>query len=292
MNKRKLKIILAIDGGGIRGVFPLLIIHHIEELLKKHQLGNSISPHIDLISGTSTGAIISTGLIVKRENQYLYSSEELLALYRFRGPQLFNLTNPAHEKSDGLRLVLKRKFKNILLSDLDTEYALVSFDKSTNEPYIFQRHNHELSNLELSTALAACSAIPGYFPSVKIKELDLVDGIMAAKNPSSIAYQHANKCFPDSDLLLLSFGTGQLTGEYYDEMEEAVDQVHDSLLQESKDNPKLNYFRFQPEINEAHPAMDNASSENIEALVSDGIHYIEKNKALFEELMQLWKKTL
>jgi len=289
MNKRKLKVIVSIDGGGIRGVLPLLILNHIDALIKANDLGDNLCSTIDLIAGTSTGAIISAGLIVKENNRNLYSIDDLLALYTLRGPQLFNLSNPAHEGSEGLRLVLKRRFKNILLSDLDTNYAFVSYDKTTKLPFVFGRNKVELSSIELSTALAACSAVPDYFPSVRIDGFELIDGIMAAKNPSGIAFSHTKTYFPDEAYLLLSFGTGQLVGEMYDDIEKDVDLVDTSLRQKGESNDNLIYYRFQPKIVNANPQMDNATPENIQALISDGESYIEQNKELFDKLIADWK---
>lgn len=290
MNRRKLKIILSIDGGGIRGVLPLLILNHLDELIKKHQLGAGISSSIDLISGTSTGAIISAGLIVKKKEENLYSLDELLNLYIHRGPQLFNLSNPAHEESEGLRLVLKRKFKDILLSDLDTKFAFVSYDKNAQLPFVFGRNKQALSSVPLSTALAACSAVPGYFPPVKLDNYELIDGIMTAKNPALIAYEQAQTYFPNQAYLLLSLGTGKLEGEMYDDIEKSVDAVDQTLKDKVKKGDNLLYYRFQPEIKTANPMMDNATSENIAALVEDGKSYIKENKALFDRLVEEWKK--
>lgn len=289
MNKRKLKIIVSIDGGGIRGILPLLILNHIDSLVKSNDLGESFSSSIDLIAGTSTGAIISAGLIAKQDNRNLYSLDELLGLYKYRGPQLFNLSNPAHEKSEGLRLVLKRKFKDILLSDLDTQYAFVSYDKTTNLPFVFGRNKRGLSSVALSTALAACSAVPGYFPSVKIDDFELIDGIMAAKNPSQIALQHAETYFPEQAYLLLSFGTGKLVGNMYDDIERKVDEVDSLLLKKAQEDDNLIYYRFQPDIISAEPQMDNATPKNIAALIEDGIRFINENTLLFDRLIADWK---
>src|SRR5690554_2499371 len=290
MNKRKLRIIIAIDGGGIRGIFPLLILAHINALVRAHQLSDNISNSIDLIAGTSTGAIISAGLIVKQNNKYLYSLEELLGLYEIRGPQLFNLANPKHEKSEGLRLVLKRKFKDILLADLDVHFTFVSYDTITKSPFVFEKGNDTLSNLPLSTALAACSAIPGYFPSVQLNDHNLVDGIMTAKNPSKIAYEYAKNYFPNDSYLLLSFGTGRLKDDMHDDIEKEVNRVEDSLKKKSLEDDRLMYFRFQPEINIADPRMDNASPQNIAELIQDGKNYIQENTTYFDQLIQVWKE--
>lgn len=59
------KRILALDGGGLRGILTLGYLARLEELLKSRH-GNSdafrLSHYFDLIAGTSTGAIIAAGL--------------------------------------------------------------------------------------------------------------------------------------------------------------------------------------------------------------------------------------
>jgi hypothetical protein len=48
---------LSVDGGGIRGVVPLMYLHHLEESMSF--LGCSIRDHFDFICGTSAGKLIS-----------------------------------------------------------------------------------------------------------------------------------------------------------------------------------------------------------------------------------------
>jgi len=59
-----MKRILALDGGGIRGVFSLEILLRIEDLLREHFQAPQLvlADHFDLFAGTSTGAIIATAL--------------------------------------------------------------------------------------------------------------------------------------------------------------------------------------------------------------------------------------
>ena len=65
-----MKRILALDGGGIRGVFTLEVLVKIEELLREHYAKEDpekartfvLRDHFDFLAGTSTGAIIATCL--------------------------------------------------------------------------------------------------------------------------------------------------------------------------------------------------------------------------------------
>lgn len=58
-----MKRILALDGGGIRGVFTLEVLRRIEKLLREEYYNNSVDfalrDHFDFFAGTSTGAIIA-----------------------------------------------------------------------------------------------------------------------------------------------------------------------------------------------------------------------------------------
>jgi uncharacterized protein len=49
--------ILALDGGGINGVFSAALLATIEE-----STGKRLADHFDLVVGTSTGGIIALGL--------------------------------------------------------------------------------------------------------------------------------------------------------------------------------------------------------------------------------------
>ncbi|MCO5268355.1 MAG: patatin-like phospholipase family protein [Brumimicrobium sp.] len=287
MQIKKTRIAITIDGGGIRGVFPLMLLNHINCLLLKQGFNKKVSDLVDFVSGTSAGAIISAGMVIRKNGMQLFSIDDLLDLYVSRGPQLFNLTNPGKAQSEGLRLLLKRKLKDIYLSDLTSEFALVSFDIKTNTPFIFEKSNTNLLLTELSTVLAACSAIPGYFAPVNFKDHILIDGIAAAKNPSMIGWEYIQKLFPDDEILFLSLGTGELTGEYFDTMEEEVNHVHQSMLTAADKNPKLHYYRLQPTICFADPRMDNASPENIHALMQDATTFIEKEQDTFQKIIEL-----
>jgi patatin-like phospholipase/acyl hydrolase len=52
------KTLLSLDGGGLRGIVSLGLISQLEDRLD----GAPLSTHFDLVGGTSTGAVIATGL--------------------------------------------------------------------------------------------------------------------------------------------------------------------------------------------------------------------------------------
>lgn len=91
---------LALDGGGIRGILSLQYLKRIEHLLRKRN-GNDpdfrLCHYFDLIGGTSTGSIIATGLALG------WPVEKLEDLYNDLGEKVF-------KKSFWRRGILQAKF--------------------------------------------------------------------------------------------------------------------------------------------------------------------------------------
>jgi hypothetical protein len=79
------KRILALDGGGIRGVFSLEILLRIEELLRDHFKAPDLvlADCFDFMAGTSTGAIIAAGL------SWGMPVEQILEFYVQHGTTMF-----------------------------------------------------------------------------------------------------------------------------------------------------------------------------------------------------------
>lgn len=80
-----MKRILALDGGGIRGVFSLEILSRMEALLREHfQAPQAVlADYFDFFAGTSTGAIIATCL------SWGMPVQQVLDLYVEQGRTMF-----------------------------------------------------------------------------------------------------------------------------------------------------------------------------------------------------------
>ena len=83
------KKLLAIDGGGIRGVLALEVLQKIEDLLKAKsgRADFRLADYFDYIAGTSTGGIIAAGLSIGM------SVKEILDFYQEAGAQMFVKAN-------------------------------------------------------------------------------------------------------------------------------------------------------------------------------------------------------
>ncbi len=86
---RRLRV-LSIDGGGMRGLYTAAYLSSLAQRYAKTrgEAGLDIGRGFDLITGTSTGAIIACALAVG------VSLDRIAALYRKRGPEIFPLKLP------------------------------------------------------------------------------------------------------------------------------------------------------------------------------------------------------
>jgi predicted acylesterase/phospholipase RssA len=80
------KRILALDGGGLRGILSLGLLQTVEDILReRHGAGDDfrLSHYFDLIAGTSTGAIIAATLALG------WKVEEIRSRYMMLGERVF-----------------------------------------------------------------------------------------------------------------------------------------------------------------------------------------------------------
>src|SRR5436305_15011351 len=78
--------VLSIDGGGIRGVIPAVVLSEIER-----RTGRSVPDLFDLVAGTSTGGISALGLTAPGEGGApRWRAADLLELYRHEGGHIFS----------------------------------------------------------------------------------------------------------------------------------------------------------------------------------------------------------
>src|SRR4051812_25844276 len=77
--------ILALDGGGLRGIFTAAVLCEAEDAY-----GRAFLERFDLLTGTSTGGIIALGLASGR------TAREMLDFYRVAGPRIFSRRRLGH----------------------------------------------------------------------------------------------------------------------------------------------------------------------------------------------------
>ncbi len=172
------KKLLAIDGGGIRGVLSLEVLQHIENLLKTKsgRADFRLADYFDYIAGTSTGGIIAAGLSIGM------SVADILSFYREAGAQMFvkaNLLRRLRYKFEDEPLAEKLKevfgATTMLSSEkLRTLLLLVMRNATTDSPWPisnnpYARYNDTSRadcnlNLPLWQLVRASTAAPTFFP--------------------------------------------------------------------------------------------------------------------------------
>ncbi|MEH2266216.1 patatin-like phospholipase family protein [Nostoc sp.] len=217
--------ILAIDGGGIRGIIPTMLLAEIEKRTQK-----PIFSLFDLISGTSSGGILALGLTKPKLNLDVpdspptaqYSAEDLLKIYIEYGAEIFY--EPFWEKvlgqledifvqpkysSEGREEIIRQYFGDTSLENNLKEVFVTSYDIEQRIPIFFtnklekqqtesKKFRKLCAGFTLTDAALATSATPTYFAPYRVSSshnpngfYTLVDGGVIANNPANLAILEA-----------------------------------------------------------------------------------------------------
>ncbi len=222
---------LALDGGGIRGVLTLSILKAIEDEMKK-----PLCEYFDYIAGTSTGAIIAAGLARGM------SVNELIGFYQRTGTEMFQRTRFLDRLNSLYRDgPLQRELQRVFGADTDlkpghlkTLLLAVTRNVTTDSPWPISSNPEARYNLAARTdcnlsiplwkLVRASTAAPVYFPpevisfdpTDKNKAFVFVDGgVTPYNNPAFLLFRFAtdpayrlNWPKGERNLLLISIGTG------------------------------------------------------------------------------------
>lgn len=265
------RLVISIDGGGIRGIIPLILLKEIQDRFSRNLFDLDVSWW-----GTSTGALISGAICIQRAGQFDDAVQHILDIYEFRSSAAIH-PHGVSIPTRALDQLIASNFDGMQLSDFPELNIIVS-KESDLTPVILNAHN----SCELDKAVKASCAFPELFPPVEILGTSYVDGFFKAKNPTYHAYQHLKG--EEKKLVVLSLGTGILREE--DGIELQVKEVHKTMkgLDAEKE---IHYFRFNPWLKNAVDSMQNTSPKNILNLRKDAQDYIDENGEELDRLLEL-----
>lgn len=236
--------ILSIDGGGIRGILPGVMLSYIEEQLqlRSGDPTKRLVDYFDLIAGTSTGGILTSLYLCPNEHgRPKFKASQAVDLYLKHGSKIFKRSIRQRIKSvDGitdekysareLEKISQQFMGDTKLSDLLKPCLITSYDIEKRRAHFFTSNDaiNPASDFYMKDVARATSAAPTYFECARIKNLKgdefaLVDGGVFANNPSLCAYSEArNMNFKSLEIdkprakqmLIVSLGTGSETKEY------------------------------------------------------------------------------
>nr|XP_043637160.1 patatin-like protein 2 [Erigeron canadensis] len=337
--------ILSIDGGGIRGIIPSVLLDLLEtELQKLDGEDARLADYFDVIAGTSTGGLVTAMLTTpNEEGRPLFAAKDVKDFYLEHCPKIFPhdsnplapaanvvkaLSGPKYN-GEHLHKVLQEKLQEKRLHETLTNVVIPTFDIKYLQPTIFssyQLKNTPSLDAKLSDICIGTSAAPTYLPSHSfktedsegnfIREFNLIDGGVAANNPTLVAISEVTKeitrgspnFFPIKPMeygrfLVLSLGTGS---PEFQERYDATKSSHwgvlgwlagggstplvDVFTQASDDmahyhistvfqalHSEENYLRIQDDTLSGDLAsMDLTTQENLENLVKVGEKLLKK----------------
>ena len=228
--------LLALDGGGIRGLITIEVLAEIESVLREKTGGGDtfvLSDYFDYVAGTSTGAVIATcislGMPVDRIRDFyvenatdMFDKSRLLDRFRFKYDddrlaerlrrELGEATTLGSEQLRTLLMVVMRN------ATTDSPWPI-----SNNPGAHYNLPNREFRNLDIPLwqLVRASTAAPVFFPPEVIdigggRSFVFVDGgVTMYNNPAFQLFLMATLepyglCWPtgEDEMLLISIGTG------------------------------------------------------------------------------------
>jgi uncharacterized protein len=304
--------VLAIDGGGIRGIIPAVILSALQTRLKQE-----LWRYFDLIAGTSTGGIIALGIGTRCNNGRPYAPDELVNLYVQNGPDIFRkipvwtwlrqFVRPKYSPR-ALEATLKKFFGDTRFASALTPLLISSYDLKSQLPFFFKTHriaSDSTYDWPVTSIARATSAAPTFFPPEYLttgkEDYALVDGGVFVNNPSVAAYAEARWLYPQAtNFVVVSVGTGDrqdritytkarkwgLVGWARQIVPVLMDSVSEAVDYELKSFPGCDYCRLQMEnLPQSCAPMDDVLPENLQQLQSLAKKYVEDNAATLDEVI-------
>jgi len=243
--------VLAVDGGGVRGILPAKVLTWLEA-----QTGKRCSEMFHFMAGTSNGAVMTSGLAKPNP----LSAQELLDIYVTTSGKVFHqslwrkittldgLIGPKYGAEYYESVLQKALGKDTLLSDVrDVELLLTTYDMYGSRPYFFKswRARGDLSprsraeaqlglgevedskarDFPLWLAARCSSAAPTYFPTALAvsqagTNFPCTDGGVYANDPGMCAFASILRLYRkeleagDLEIQIMSIGTGGVNYRY------------------------------------------------------------------------------
>jgi len=291
--------VLAIDGGGIRGLIPALVLADLER-----RTGRRAAELFDVIAGTSAGALLACGLARPAPA----TAAELADAYVEEGPRIFGrsllkrafsvggLVDERYE-DDGLMAALERHLGATRLSEATTGLLVTAYDIEHRRAVFFRSTRAREDPAEDHTLVEvarASAAAPTYFEPGRAGERVLVDGGVFSANPSLVAIVDRE----DEVSLLVSVGTGTSEeriayerARWWGQLEWArplLDVVFDGIAETTEFAVarllRERYVRLQPALREGNARLDDASEANLAGLRRDAERLIAERAADLDDL--------
>ncbi|WVZ16610.1 hypothetical protein V8G54_009592 [Vigna mungo] len=213
--------VLSIDGGGIKGILPATVLDYLDKALKAKDPNADLAHYFDVIGGSSTGGLITAMLATPSPHdptRAAFTPAQIVDFYKQNGPHIFNTSRPGNgPQFDGefLHNITRELLKDTRLNQTLTNVVIPTFDMKTKLPVIFSNYKLEnapylnalLSDICISTSAAPTQLPPYYFVNDGV-EFNMIDGGVAAGNPTQATISEVLQHNEYPKFLVLSLGTG------------------------------------------------------------------------------------
>ena len=301
------RYVLALDGGGVKGVIVLRFLQKLEE-----ERGIKVSDFFDMFVGTSTGALICSlfahkSISAKEILDNMYTQTNLATImYQSYYNSIMNVFYTRAKYCNKNKMDVVSRYlcdKDTRMCDVPKPILITAYNPEKKEPIFFSNFLDRNSQYKLLDACNASTAAPVYFPAAVVEcpeggeDKILIDGGIFSNNPACFAYLNAKKMYPDEEVRVLSIGTGikkstfspkYKNGGGYEWVIDAgvIDMMFDgnqlSAHLEMKRMTDLNrdtYLRVNEYLQYASYEMDDTSKNNYDLLLKEGDEWwkIHKN---------------
>ncbi|TKA80355.1 hypothetical protein B0A49_01484, partial [Cryomyces minteri] len=252
--------LLALDGGGIRGLSELKILEEIMNRIK-FDLRMEDDPlpadFFDLIGGTSTGGLIALLLgrlrlsVPQARNAFVKIAKDVFSIQRYLREGRFN----EKKLEEAVKGLLRVKFgadrgEERMLDRPDAACKVFVCTVAAKDigaragPRLFRTYAvraNRTQNCKIWEACRATSAAPTYFKRISIgpegEEEEFLDGGLGYNNPVKQVLEEAERVFPANQKIgcIVSIGTGQAKIIKYDTPNFAGRAVPIQLINALKD---------------------------------------------------------
>jgi patatin-like phospholipase/acyl hydrolase len=229
--------ILALCGGGARGLITISFLIEMEKTIKIKNPDFSIGQFFDMFAGCSIGSIMAGNFAIDKMNV------NDLSKY-FSGDNIKNIMNKTFKdkifdifqtgpKYDGIskNAIIKEIFEDAKFCETTGKHLVIpTFDLKHNKAKIF-RTSKASPELLLKDVICASTAAPCYFPSYHVNNCEdnddlnrkskekekeslwLIDGGVVLNNPAMVAIAEAKRFLtlhndPTREIICICVGTG------------------------------------------------------------------------------------
>lgn len=222
------KLVLSVDGGGIRCIIAALMLSDLQRRLRASGRPGSIDQYMDMMTGSGIGALIVAALAYRSpiDKVGLLSDPAAITDYFHKGAALFLTMKPSASGQmlhDGTMFeeFLKSSFgEKTLVADASRPVVFPAFDIANRVPVIITDDDPVTSNFYLWQALRGMVAVPPFLSPALVENragkrargtplIPIISGGRYSEDPSLAAYVQARKFgWHDQGFSLLSLGSG------------------------------------------------------------------------------------